>query len=43
MLTEYVNLRPYLPDIQWRIQTFADGGANRDLSDNVLLPQHIVL
>ena len=28
---------------QWRIQTFADGGANRDLSDNAVLPQHIVL
>ena len=28
---------------QWRIQAFADGGANRDLCDNAVLPKHIVL
>ena len=29
--------------LQWRIQTFEDGGANRDLSDNAVLPKHLAL
>ena len=31
-----------LPNL-WQIQTFADRGANRNVSDNAVLPQYIVL
>ena len=32
-----------MDELQWRIQFFAVRGANRELSDNAVLPQHIVL
>ena len=34
-----LDAQPMVDTSQWRIQTFAVGGANRKLSDSVVLPQ----